>query len=125
MEVLQPSSSWREALELKAARPEAVPILGGTDLMVDINFDRERPEVVVDLARVPELREWGGENGRLRVGAGVTYTRVIHELGGRLPGLALASRTVGSPQIRNRGIGPGLRRSSSARTTPVSLTSGS
>ena len=39
----------------------------------------------------------------LRVGAGVTYTRVINELGHLLPGLAIASRTVGSPQIRNRG----------------------
>src|SRR5207247_809496 len=32
-----------------------------------------------------------------------TYTRLIDELGDRLPGLAMASRTVGSPQIRNRG----------------------
>jgi CO/xanthine dehydrogenase FAD-binding subunit len=39
----------------------------------------------------------------LRVGAGVSYTRIIDELGDRLPGLAIASRTVGSPQIRNRG----------------------
>jgi CO/xanthine dehydrogenase FAD-binding subunit len=41
--------------------------------------------------------------GVLRVGAGVTYSRLIRELGDRLPGLAMASRTVGSPQIRNRG----------------------
>jgi CO/xanthine dehydrogenase FAD-binding subunit len=39
----------------------------------------------------------------LRIGAGVTYTRLIDELGDRIPGLAMASRTVGSPQIRNRG----------------------
>ena len=39
----------------------------------------------------------------MRLGAGVTYTRVIDELGHLLPGLAMASRTVGSPQIRNRG----------------------
>src|SRR5207244_769429 len=42
-------------------------------------------------------------DGWLRIGAGVTYTRLIDELGGRLPGLALAARAVGSPQIRNRG----------------------
>ncbi len=71
--------------------------------MVELNFARVRPEAVMDLTRVPELREWGTENGRLRVGAGITYTRVIRELGDRLPGLAMASRTVGSPQIRNRG----------------------
>jgi len=102
MEFLQPDS-WREALEAKAAHPEAKPIFGGTDVMVDLNFDRERPEMILDLTRVPELREWGEENGRLRVGAGVSYTRIIAELAERLPGLAMASRTVGSPQIRNRG----------------------
>ena len=102
MEFLQPSS-WQEALELKAAHPEARPIFGGTDVMVEMNFDRERPATMMDLTRVPEIKEWGEDNGRLRVGAGVTYTRIIAELGDRLPGLAMASRTVGSPQIRNRG----------------------
>jgi CO/xanthine dehydrogenase FAD-binding subunit len=95
--------TWREALEVKVAHPEAVPIFGGTDVMVDLNFDRERPGAVLDLTRVPELGEWDDNEGRLRVGAGVTYTRIIGELGDELPGLAMASRTVGSPQIRNRG----------------------
>jgi CO/xanthine dehydrogenase FAD-binding subunit len=102
MEFLQPAT-WLEALEMKAAHPDATPIAGGTDLMVEINLDHRRPETVIDLARVPELTEWGIEDGRLRIGAGVTYTRLIDELGDRLPGLAIASRTVGSPQIRNRG----------------------
>ena len=95
--------SLREALEIKASHPGGLPIFGGTDVMVDLNFDRERPEAVLDLTRVPEIQEWEVEDGRLRVGAGVTYTRIIAELGERLPGLAMASRTVGSPQIRNRG----------------------
>ena len=102
MRFLQPTN-WQEALETMSAHPEARPISGGTDLMVELNFDRERPESVIDLTRVPELREWGTEDGHLRIGAGVTYSRVIAELGERLPGLSIASRTVGSPQIRNRG----------------------
>lgn len=114
MEFLQPES-WQEALEMKAAHPEAVPIHGGTDVMVELNFDRERPEHILDLTRVPELREWGWENGHLRVGAGVTYTRAIEGLSAPLPGLAIASRTVGSPQIRNRGtIGGNIASSSPA-----------
>ena len=88
---------------MKAARPDALPIAGGTDVMVEINFDRHRPGAFIDLTRIPELSEWGPEDGLLRVGAGVTYTRLMDELGDRLPGLAKASRTVGSPQIRNRG----------------------
>jgi CO/xanthine dehydrogenase FAD-binding subunit len=102
MDVLH-TDNWQEALELKAAHPEAVPIAGGTDLMVELNFDRIRPQAILDLTRIPELTEHGPENGHLRVGAGVTYTRLIAELGDRLPALAIASRTVGSPQIRNRG----------------------
>ena len=102
MEFLQPLD-WREALEAKAAHPEAVPIFGGTDVMVEMNFARGRPQAVLDLTCIPEIWEWEEDNGRLRVGAGVTYTRIIAELGNKLPGLAMASRTVGSPQIRNRG----------------------
>ena len=114
MEFLQPDS-WQEALEARAAHPGAKPIWGGTDVMVDLNFDRERPEYLLDLTRIPELKEWGSQNGRLRVGAGVTYTRAINELEDKLPGLAIASRTVGSPQIRNRGtIGGNLGSSSPA-----------
>src|SRR5512132_3979300 len=93
VEILVPDT-WQQALAMKAAQPEAVPIAGGTDLMVALNFDRARPQAILDLTRVPELRDWGAD---------VTYTRLIEELGDRLPGLAIASRTVGSPQIRNRG----------------------
>ena len=102
MEFLQPAS-WAEALAMKAAHPEALPIAGGTDVMVEINFDKHRPSAFIDLTRVAELAEWGQDGEQLRIGAGVTYTRLIAELGDRLPGLAMASRTVGSPQIRNRG----------------------
>jgi CO/xanthine dehydrogenase FAD-binding subunit len=102
MDFLQPAT-WAEALAMKAAHPEALPIAGGTDVMVEINFDRQRPASFIDLTRIAELAEWGEEGTLMRVGAGVTYTRLIDELGGRLPGLAMASRTVGSPQIRNRG----------------------
>src|SRR5256884_2569057 len=114
MEFLQPST-WTEALGMKAAHPEATPIAGGTDLMVEINLDHGRPVAIMDLTRIAELKEWGTEDGRLRIGAGVTYTRLIDELGDRLPGLAMASRTVGSPQIRNRGtVGGNLGTSSPA-----------
>ena len=102
MEFFRPES-WQEALEIKAAHPDTVPILGGTDLMVELNFDYRRPGGILDLTAVSELGEWREEDGSLRVGAGVSYARIIGELGERLPGLAMASRTVGSPQIRNRG----------------------
>ena len=107
---------------MKAAHPEAMPIAGGTDVMVEINLDRHRPEAIMDLTRVSELAEWGTDGGLLRIGAGVTYARIINELGDRLPGLAMASRTVGSPQIRNRGtVGGNLGTASPAGDAHPSL----
>ena len=103
MEVLTPRS-LAEALELKAERPDAVPIQGGTDVMVELNFDRARPEAMLNLNEVAELRGWSRENGSLRLGAGLTYAEAMEgEVAELLPALAEASRTVGSPQIRNRG----------------------
>jgi CO/xanthine dehydrogenase FAD-binding subunit len=102
VEFLAPST-WDDAVAAKAAYPDALPIAGGTDVMVELNFDRRRPAALLDLTRVGELAEWSVDGEWLRVGAGVSYRRIIEELGARLPGLAMASRTVGSPQIRNRG----------------------
>ena len=102
MDVLQPND-LSEALAAAAEHPDAVPLAGGTDLMVELNFDVRRPDVIMDLTRVPELRGWSRNNGSIRLGAGVTYTHLIADLAAELPGLAIASRTVGSPQIRNRG----------------------
>ena len=103
MEVLTPRS-LREALELKAEHPAAVPIAGGTDVMVAVNFDRLRPAAFLNLEKVDELRGWSRRNGSIRLGARTTYTELMEpELADALPALAEAARTVGSPQIRNRG----------------------
>lgn len=103
MDFLRPTT-WREALAAKAERPEALPIQGGTDVMVELNFGRCRPEALLDLTAVAGLAGWETlPGGTLRVGAGVPYGRLIAELGDRLPGLAQAARTIGSPQIRARG----------------------
>jgi CO/xanthine dehydrogenase FAD-binding subunit len=103
VEVLTPRS-LEEALALKAERPEAVPIQGGTDLMVELNFDRSRPPTILNLNEVSDLRGWSRENGWVRLGSGLTYAGAMEpQLAASLPALAEASRTVGSPQIRNRG----------------------
>src|SRR5699024_2184358 len=102
MEFLSPNT-WPEALAAKSEHPAAVPLCGGTDVMVELNFDQHRPEVILDLTRIADLRRWDIGEHDVRLGSAVTYTEIIAELGEVLPGLAMASRTVGSPQIRNRG----------------------
>jgi CO/xanthine dehydrogenase FAD-binding subunit len=67
VEVLAPRS-LDEALRLKAERPDSLPIQGGTDVMVELNFDRARPETLLNLNEVGELRGWGRENGMIRLG---------------------------------------------------------
>lgn len=102
MDFLRPAS-WEEALAAKAEHPTAVPIAGGTDVMVEINFDHRRPEYLLDLNRVGDLYEWEAGEESVRLGASVPYTEIMNSLRAELPGLALASHTVASPQIRNRG----------------------
>ena len=84
--------------------------------MVALNFDRARPELLLNLNEVAELRGSSRENGALRLGAGLTYSEAMSgDVAGALPALAEASRTVGSPQIRNRGtIGGNLGTASPA-----------
>ena len=115
MDVLTP------ALARRGAAPEggaagARFVQGGTDVLVELNFDRSRPPALINLNEVAELRGWTRENGTLVLGAGLTYAEV--DAGAsreQLPALAEASRTVGSPQIRNRGtIGGNLGTASPA-----------
>ena len=115
MHVLTPTT-LDEALALKGEQPESWPIQGGTDVMVALNFDRGRPGHLLNLNEVAELRGWARDNGSLRLGSGLTYAEIEHgELREILPALAEASRTVGSPQIRNRGtIGGNLGTASPA-----------
>jgi CO/xanthine dehydrogenase FAD-binding subunit len=99
MQVSSPAT-LAEALEELARFPDTVPLAGGTDLLVAINFGRERPKRVMSLRRLEELAELD-QRGLVRCGARVTYTRMLAEL--RDPVMRQASRSVGSPQIRNAG----------------------
>jgi len=90
------ASDLADALAAKAQAPRAEFLAGGTDLMVEVNLAHHRPELVIGLRRVDELKEYG--NGR--IGAGVTWATLE---GSRHRALAQLARTVGSPQIRAAG----------------------
>lgn len=104
LDLVQPAT-WADALAAKAGRPGLLPIAGGTDVMVDLNFGRCRPEGLLDLTRISDLPSagWSVSEGVLTLGPLVTWAQVHADLSELAPGLALAARTVGSPQIRNRG----------------------
>jgi CO/xanthine dehydrogenase FAD-binding subunit len=97
-------STLHEALQQLAARPDALVLGGGTDLMVELNGGHRRTDAVVCVNRVRELRSWLHDpvTGTVHLGAAITYAEVMTEpLASLLPALAQAARTVGSPQIRN------------------------
>ncbi|MFF7359306.1 FAD binding domain-containing protein [Streptomyces sp. NPDC008125] len=102
MDFLRPAA-WEDALAAKAEHPAAVPLAGGTDVMVEINFDHRRPDHLLDLSRIGELSDWEVGERTVRLGASVPYSAIMEHLRAELPGLALAAHTVASPQIRNRG----------------------
>ena len=113
MEIERPRS-LDGALAALAAHPGADLLAGGTDLMVEINFGRKRPEHLIVVQPLAELRDLD-RNGAVRVGAGVTYTRLLAEGGGSFAAVREMARTVGSPQIRNAGtVGGNLGTSSPA-----------
>ena len=105
-----------DVLDHLSSATEVTLLAGGTDLMVDLNFGRKRPERVVAIDRLGELA-YLERNGRVRMGAGVTYTRMLRE-DVRSTALREAARTVGSPQIRNAGtLGGNISTSSPAGDT--------
>jgi xanthine dehydrogenase iron-sulfur cluster and FAD-binding subunit A len=72
---LQPTT-WTEALAAMAALPRGLPVAGGTDAMVELNFHRCRPEALIDLGRIHGLGEVSRHDGWLRVGAAATYDQL-------------------------------------------------
>lgn len=97
--------SIAEAVDLMAARPNAVVVHGGTDVMVQVNEGHRHVEDWISLRAVDDLRGWRSDQQdgpSLVLGAGLTFADIVTDpqLGALLPSLAQAARTVGSPQIR-------------------------
>lgn len=80
-------------------------IQGGTDLMVEINFNHVKPTTMISLRDIASLRTIRrDQTGTLSIGSGVPYSVIEGEpVLSEIPALAQAARTVGSPQIRAAG----------------------
>lgn len=95
-----------EALELLAQHGADARILaGGQSLMAMLNLRLVRPNVIIDISRLPELQSIAVKDGALEVGAGVTQAELEAwpSLRTRAPFLADVLPWVGHFQTRNRG----------------------
>ncbi|MFZ1103191.1 MAG: FAD binding domain-containing protein, partial [Hyphomicrobiaceae bacterium] len=97
--------SLDQAVALLAAEPEDARVLaGGTDLLVQLRTDRIAPALLVDIKRIPALRQITEEAGGFRIGAAVTGAELKEHV--RLktvwPGVVEAANLIGSTQIQGR-----------------------
>jgi CO/xanthine dehydrogenase FAD-binding subunit len=93
------------ALAALREHADARLIQGGTDLMVEINFNHVKPTTMVSLRDIEALRTIRLDTpGIMAIGSGVPYSVIEGEpVLTAIPALAQAARTVGSPQIRAAG----------------------
>ena len=109
MRVLMPDTLER-AVEMRASEPDAVPIAGGTDLMVDWPQHLDlHDRVFLDLSGIGELKSIVWDERWLSIGALTTYWDILNDwrAGTELSMLQAAARTVGAVQIQTRGTWAG------------------
>lgn len=125
VEVRRPATLDEAAVALRDATADTRILAGGTDLMVEFEIGRTRPDRIVDIWRLDELREITREADGFRLGALVSCGQIIRcdDVVGELDILAAAAREVGAEQIRNRAtIGGNLGTASpAADLNPVLL----
>lgn len=95
-----------EAVALLAGTPDSVPLAGGQSLLVDLSTGEAKARLLVDIARLRELRGLRRrEDGGLSIGAMTTLAELAEhpEVLADAPALAQAARANGDPQVRNRG----------------------
>ncbi len=98
------ATTVEEAIRLLSQNPKAIPLAGGTDILVRLHQGNPDYRHVVDIHDVAELQEiTRTPDGTIRVGAGVTFSRLIADpiVTGSIPVLALGAASVGGPQVRN------------------------
>jgi CO/xanthine dehydrogenase FAD-binding subunit len=104
MTVLAPRSA-AEALRALAKNPAALPLAGGTDIMVGWNMGLLNGRTVLDLSRVSEWRKIRAAKCSVFIGSLATHAEIqAHPVvRARFPLLVQACATVGAAQIQNRG----------------------
>ena len=93
-----------EALDLLTAHEGAVPVAGGTDLLIRIRERKLKQASLVSISGIPELKNISLDaDGSICIGACCNFTQITEDplILERMPMLAEACRQIGSPQIRN------------------------
>ena len=98
--------SVEEALSLLAAHGgDARVLAGGQSLMPLLALRMVRPEVIVDIGRIPGLDAWAAEGGLVSLGPMVGQAALLQDkaLAAALPLCTMAAPWIGHPSTRSRG----------------------
>jgi carbon-monoxide dehydrogenase medium subunit len=102
---VRPDSLDAAVHAVAAAGDDGKILAGGQSLLPILRLRLSYPETVIDLGRVPELREVTDNGASITIGSMVTHAEVIaHPLIGQVaPLLVQATETVADRQVRHRG----------------------
>jgi carbon-monoxide dehydrogenase medium subunit len=101
-----PTSLSEACRLLSEAKGQAKPLAGGTDLLVQMRQNLVKPQSLVDLKKINQLKGIEYINGQgLRIGALVTHSELLQDqrVLTYYPILSQSAQTIGSVQIRNKG----------------------
>jgi len=93
-----------EALDfIKAHGPDTTILAGGSDVMIDMRAGVLKSRYLLDVSRLPELRDITFDNRELTIGAGVTITEIGQSeiIGCHAPALQKAADKFAGRQVRN------------------------
>jgi carbon-monoxide dehydrogenase medium subunit len=98
------ATSLVQATTLLAESPDARPLAGGTDLLVDLRERRQGPRLLVDISGLGELGGIVVEGAGLRMGGAVTVAELCRSplVAERAPALHRAARDFADYLTRNK-----------------------
>jgi len=101
---VRPASISEAVTALTSAPGPALPLAGGTDILLDLQQGRHSPvHTVVDLTEIPEMKLLEIRADRLFIGAGVPISRIARDplIVRHAQALSEACNLIGGPQVRN------------------------
>ena len=121
---LRPTSLAEAEKALAAAGEDGKLLAGGQTLLPTLKQRLARPETVVDLGAIAELKGIKADGKTVTIGAMTPHGEVKRsaEVNKAIPALAKLAATIGDPQVRNRGtIGGSIANSDPAADYPAAV----
>lgn len=98
------ASSVTEAIQLLTDNPDAKILAGGHSLIPAMKLRLNAPSLLIDIARIPELRFISDEGDKVVIGAASTHHDIIsNEAVKGMRAMVEAGELIGDTQVRNMG----------------------